>query len=40
LHHTVKGRGARLGRFFERKDVELLGFNYVLRAKAKAKAKE
>jgi hypothetical protein len=40
LHHTVKGRGARLGRFFERKNAELLGFNYVLNVKAKAKAKE
>lgn len=31
FHHTNKGRGATLGRLFERKGAELLGYNYVLK---------
>lgn len=30
LHHTIHGRGAKLGRFFERKGAKLLGYNYVI----------
>lgn len=33
LHHTVHGRGAKLGRFFERKGAKLLGYNYVINMK-------
>jgi hypothetical protein len=33
FHHTVKGRGAGLGRLFERKGAKLLGYNYVLSLK-------
>jgi hypothetical protein len=33
FHHTVHGRGASLGRLFERKGAELLGYNYVLKLK-------
>ena len=35
LHHTLKGRGAKLRRFYERKGAELNGFNYVLNVKGK-----
>jgi len=35
LHHTVTGRGSNLGRLFERRGAELLGYNYVLRMKEK-----
>jgi|SRR5215471_122677 len=31
FHHTVHGRGASLGRLFERRGAELLGYNYVLK---------
>lgn len=30
LHHTIHGRGAKLGRFFERKGAKLLGYNYIV----------
>lgn len=33
LHHTIKGRGAGLGRLFERKGAKLLGYNYILALK-------
>jgi hypothetical protein len=33
LHHTTRGRGASLGRFFSKKGAELLGYNYILRVK-------
>lgn len=33
LHHTVHGRGAKLGHFFERKGAKLLGYNYVVNMK-------
>jgi len=31
FHHTIHGRGASLGRLFERRGAELLGYNYVLK---------
>jgi hypothetical protein len=33
FHHTTKGRGAKLGRLFERKGAKLLGYNYALELK-------
>lgn len=33
LHHTIHGRGAKLGKFFERKGAKLLGYNYVVNMK-------
>jgi hypothetical protein len=30
LHHTIKGRGAALGRLFERRGAKLLGYNYIM----------
>jgi hypothetical protein len=33
LHHTTRGRGAGLGRFFIKKGAELLGYNYILKIK-------
>lgn len=33
LHHTVKGRGAALGRLFERRGAKLLGYNYIVALK-------
>lgn len=35
LHHTVHGRGARLGKLFTRKGAKLLGCNYVLNMKVR-----
>lgn len=31
LHHGIKGRGASLGRLFERRGAQLLSHNYVMR---------
>lgn len=31
LHHTIKGRGAALGRLFERRGAKLLGYNYIVK---------
>ena len=31
FHHTVHGRGAGLGKLFERKGAKLLGYNYVMK---------
>lgn len=33
LHHGIKGRGANLGRLFERKGARLLSHNYVIALK-------
>lgn len=33
LHHTIHGRGAKLGRFFEKKGARLLGYNYIVNMK-------
>jgi len=33
LHHTTKGRGASLGRLFERRGARLSGYNYVVNMK-------
>jgi len=33
FHHTVTGRGANLGRLFERRGAKLLGYNYVMKIK-------
>jgi len=33
LTHTARGRGANLGRFFEKRGAEFLGYNYILRVK-------
>lgn len=30
LHHTIKGRGAALGRLFERRGARMLGYNYIM----------
>lgn len=34
FHHTVSGRGAKLGRLFESRGAKLLGYNYSLALKA------
>jgi hypothetical protein len=33
FHHTIHGRGANLGRLFQRRGAELLGYNYVMKMK-------
>jgi hypothetical protein len=33
FHHTCKGRGAGLGKLFERKGAKFLGYNYVMKMK-------
>lgn len=33
LHHTIHGRGSKLGRFFEKKGARLLGYNYIVNMK-------
>lgn len=37
LHHTCNGRGARLGKLYERRGAKVLGFKYVLNLSEKAK---
>ena len=33
FHHGIKGRGAKLGRLFERRGARLLSHNYIMRMK-------
>jgi hypothetical protein len=40
LHHTIKGRGAALGRLFERRGAKLLGYNYIVSLKECKEGKE
>ena len=40
LHHTIKGRGASLGRLFERRGAKMLGYNYIMPIAPRGAAKK